>query len=152
MTLSGNTGIRFYIFNSKIGWFKWTFNSFTSAGPHCIWNRNPRTLKTVLIKSLQWFVPFVAQIIKAWLLIKIPGSVSSSVTWHKGLVHRWKHGECWRKTGKGEWLVPVVYRCNMENSMHKHVEEKVWRALQIVLGIGRLCTYKINRFPWETHC
>lgn len=76
-------------FNSKIGWFKWTFNSFTSAGPHCIWNRNPRTLKTVLIKSLQWFVPFVAQIIKAWLLIKIPGSVSSSVTWHKGLVHRW---------------------------------------------------------------
>lgn len=83
--LTGNTGITFYI----IGWFKWTFNSFTSAGPHCIWNRNPRTLKTVLIKSLQWFVPFVAQIIKAWLLIKIPGSVSSSVTWHKGLVHRW---------------------------------------------------------------
>lgn len=89
VTLTGNTGIRIYIFNSKIGWFKWTFNSFTSAGPHCIWNRNPRTLKTVLIKSLQWFVPFVAQIIKAWLLIKIPGSVSSSVTWHKGLVHRW---------------------------------------------------------------
>lgn len=30
--------------------------------------------------------------------------------------------------------------------MHKHVEEKVWRALQIVLGIDKSCTYKINRF------
>lgn len=36
--------------------------------------------------------------------------------------------------------------------MHKHVEEKVYRALQIVVGIDRPCTYKINRFPWEKHC
>lgn len=46
----------------------------------------------------------------------------------------------------------VVYRCNMENFIYKYVEEKVWRVLLIVLGIGRLCIYKINRFFWETFC
>lgn len=41
---------------------------------------------------------------------------------------------------------------NMENFMYKYVEEKVWRVLQIVVGIDRFCIYKINRFFWEMYC